>query len=236
MIHNDLLQIWKIPLNIAISELQSLFNILSQEEQQIALRFKFEKHYRRYVVSHAAMRNILAKQLNISHQKIIFEISGNGKPFIQKNPLQFNLSHSEEIAMLAISCHGDVGIDVEYMKDFVDVMGITQRFFHPIELNQLQKIDAEDRLRHFYYCWTAKEAYLKAKGVGIANHLKMFAVDFQDISALKILWAHKELIAFNDWYIQAFEPQQNYIATVVSATKPKELIINEYRFDHLSRE
>src|SRR3990167_8349314 len=113
---NDTLQIWKIPLNISETELKGLFALLDEEEQKNALRFKFEKHRRRYTVSHAAMRKILADLLNIRIHDISIQLNQNGKPYISKNPLYFNLSHSEEMALFALSYQGEVGIDVEYVN------------------------------------------------------------------------------------------------------------------------
>lgn len=224
---DNALHIFIIPLSTPKADLKQLLSELSEEEQNIAMRFKFEKHRRRYIVSHAAMRHILAAQLKTPEHDLKIEINENKKPYIQNNPLYFNLSHSKEMALLALSYQGIVGIDVEFMNPVIDMMGIAERYFHPVEYDQLKRMPEENRDQYFYHCWTGKEAFLKAKGVGIANYLKMFALDIQDLKKLKIISTNKELEEFGKWSVHSFQPGDHYRATVVSAL-PQVLDVHEY--------
>jgi 4'-phosphopantetheinyl transferase len=224
------LQIWKIHLDDPNAAPDQLFTLLDEDEKKNALHFRFEKHRRRYITSHAAMRNILAEQLNIPIPQLNIRLHENGKPYLLTNPLHFNLSHSEELAVLAISFQGDVGIDVEHIKPDVNALEITKRFFHPLEFEQLQKIPPEKRQDYFYLCWTGKEAYVKTKGLGIANHLKAFALDFTNMNALKIIFANEEVKEFKDWHVQTFQPSNHYLSTIVSTITPSEVIFHNYHF------
>ncbi len=228
MIYENALHLWKIPLNISEKEISSLVLSLSEEERKSATRFRFDKHRHRYIIAHAAMRKIVANHLNISTHALNIDFNKYGKPYISNNPLYFNLSHSEDIALVSISFHGQVGIDIEFLKSEIDMLGIAQRFFHPIEFEQLIKIPPENRSHYFYTCWTGKEAFLKAKGIGIANHLKMFALDLQDLNKLKIILVDKAFDEFKTWTIHTFQPQENYMATVVSQAKPEALVMHDY--------
>jgi 4'-phosphopantetheinyl transferase len=232
--HNDIkvtdstLHIWKIPLEIPAPELSKLFSLLNDKEKNTATRFRLDQHRRRYIVSHAAMRNILGLLLNTSAHQIEFRTQENGKPYIPQSPIHFNLTHSKELALLAISYQGDVGIDLEYFKQGIDSLGIAERFFHPKEVEQIKQFSSEDRDKYFYFCWTGKEAYLKAKGIGIANHLKMFSLNLLDWQKLRVISAEKGLEEFKDWFTYTYQPQENYISTVVSSTTPSNILFHDY--------
>lgn len=230
MKNDKTLHIWKIPLNIPESELPPLFALLSNEEKETAKKFRFEKHRRRYIASHSAMQSILAQQLNIPVQNLQIQAHENGKPYIPHTPLHFNLSHSEELALLVLSSQAEVGIDIEHLKPDIDTIGISKRFFHPIESEQLQRLPPEKRLKHFYCCWTGKEAYLKAKGVGITHHLKLFALNFQDPEKIHLVFVTKELEEFNNWFVHSFQLDNDYTATVVSSTKPNTVLFHDYDY------
>lgn len=221
--------IWKIPLKLTELQVEALMVCLSDEEQVAARRFKFDMHRRRYVAAHFAMNNILADELRISTEEIQYNKNPYGKPFISNYPVNFNLSHSEELALLIVSNDCEVGIDVEYMKRVIDVRGVAARFFHPEEVEQLLLLPEDEQMLYFYRVWTAKEAFLKAKGVGIADHLKSFSLDVIHAKSCKIHWACDELKEFNDWFSEVFSPEADYLSTYVcsEASRPR---ITDYQF------
>jgi 4'-phosphopantetheinyl transferase len=176
------------------------------------------------------MRTILAQALKISAADLQIQTHKEGKPYIPQNPLYFNLSHSEELAMLALSFQGEVGIDIEYLNPDIDTINIPKRFFHPLECEQLEQMPPEKRQHYFYYCWTGKEAYLKAKGVGIANHLQQFSLNFQNPDSIKIVFTTKELEEFKNWTVYTFQPNNNYLSTVVSSTASNILQFHNFSF------
>ncbi len=227
---DNLLHIWKIPLNLAESALYGLVPVLDEQEKAKAAHFRFPKHRRRYIVAHAAMRYILGSQLEILPQDLELLISEKEKPYIAENPLYFNLSHSEEMAILATSFQAEVGIDIEHLKPEIDTLGIAQRFFHPIELAQLEQASPEQRLKIFYTFWTGKEAYLKAKGVGITNHLQHFALELQDAQKLRIHSVKEEFEGMQDWFVDNFEIEPDYIITAVCLKMPHQIEFHEFNF------
>lgn len=221
------LHLWKILLNISETELPEMFSILNSEEQEHADRFLFEKHRRRYIVAHAKMRQIIAAQLKISASEVIFQTNENGKPYIPGLPLHFNLSHSEEMAIVAITATAEVGVDIEYVKNDIDALEIAERFFHRDEFAQLKKAPPEKYLHYFYTCWTGKEAYLKAKGHGITNYLNKFSLNIQDPKSIKIIFADKELDEFKSWFVRSFRLDPDYIVTVVCTEPNSDLEIHQ---------
>lgn len=221
------LHIWKIPLNLPEAKLPHLLNLLDPAEIKRLHQFRFEKHRRRFLVAHARLREILGFHLNISPAEVVFHIHDSGKPSIPGNPLYFNLSHSDEMAIVAVSFQGEVGIDIEYIKQDIDTLEIAKRFFHPTEFEQLQKIPSEKQKAFFYYCWTAKEAYLKAKGTGIAHHLNKFSLDLQNPQKIQIIYASDDIAEFKDWFITNFEINSSYFSTVVSSNSISSLLFHD---------
>lgn len=226
-IHNTL-QVWNIPLLVEESALEPLLTKLTHEEINKAAQFKFEKHRRRYIVAHAAMRTLLADQLQIPTEELNISTQENGKPFIPNNTLFFNLSHSDELAVLAISREGHVGIDVEQLNKEISTLDIAQRFFHPLEYDQLHNAAPEKRLELFYRCWTGKEAFLKTKGLGVANYLKSFALDFQDSQKTCIIYTSNELKEFQNWHVDTYNPSPLFYSTVVSSALHSDVIIDSF--------
>jgi 4'-phosphopantetheinyl transferase len=148
--------------------------VLSDAEQSQQRRFVFERHRQQYLVSHALIRDVLSRYAPVRPEKWRFEVNAYGRPFIAEptewQGLRFNLSHTDGRAVVAVAWEIDVGVDVEATNLHRDVSGIADRFFSPVELAQL---------RHdpgwFFDFWTLKEAYIKARGMGLAIPLGAFS-------------------------------------------------------------
>lgn len=216
------LHVWHIPLTAQESMLGPLLSILTESEKKIAAQFKFEKHRRRYIVAHANLRIILADQLKIPLNELDIATQEKGKPYITDNPLFFNLSHSEDLAVLAVSWQGNVGIDIEYIKKDISTLEIAQRFFHPLEYDQLKNAIPEQQTEFFYRCWTGKEAFLKTTGLGVANYLQSFALDIQDPNITRLIYTSDELKEFEKWHVYIDKPSNDYLSTIVSTIEPLE--------------
>ena len=172
------IHIWQICLNNCSAK--QLFSCLSPTEQERARRFKADIISRRYIVAHAAMRDILAKYLGGSATSLDLIQPLNQKPLIHQSQnhlgLHFSLSHSHEIAILAVSQACIVGVDIEHIRPVASVTQIANRFFAASEYELLQKSPKAQQLALFFKIWTAKEAFLKAQGLGISNHLNQFSI------------------------------------------------------------
>ena len=149
------------------------FALLSQEEKQRAQRFKFDIHRNQFIAFHGFMRTVLADYLKISPQDIVYSKGEKGKPYIDmplKNisPIQFNLSHTQNVALLAVTHDKEVGIDIEHIDRKTDWKGISQRFFRESEQNALFSLKESQQEHAFYSLWTRKEAYMKVLGTGLS--------------------------------------------------------------------
>lgn len=178
---------------------------LSEEEKSRANKFHFSEDKSSFALYHACKRLILADYLNQSPQEIIFSTQEKGKPFLQNQKIKFNLSHTKEMAMLAVAVDIEVGIDIEKVKTTSDYLTIAKRFFHLEEYEFLKNIgNTAQQQNAFFEIWTAKEAVLKATGEGIAAGMNTFNVQTNPIkhnsvtitlSRLKAPAAYKAAIA-----------------------------------------
>lgn len=152
-------------------------NILSVDEQQRANRFHFNEDSISFALYHACKRLILASYLNHSPKDIVFAQQEKGKPFLPSSIIKFNLSHTKNMAILAVAYNIEVGVDIEKNKPANNYLEIAKRFFHIEEYNYLKKIDnAQKQQFAFFEIWTAKEAILKATGQGIAAGMNNFCI------------------------------------------------------------
>jgi 4'-phosphopantetheinyl transferase len=129
------------------------------EESARAAQFRFEHHRRRYLRSHAALRAILRRYTDAP---LHFAMAEAGKPYLPAAAhLKFNLSHSHEMALVAVTLETEIGVDLEHIRPLSDYAAIAERFFPPSEAADVT--DESD----FFRRWTRIEAVLKARGVGL---------------------------------------------------------------------
>jgi 4'-phosphopantetheinyl transferase len=174
------------------------FAILDKEEQLQQKRFQFEKHRHQYLITRAMVRCVLSLYDNvIKPDEWRFEKTMYGKPFIRntkmKIPLQFNLSHSEGIILLAITNGQEVGVDVECLLRHSPAQAIAKNLFSPVEIAQLTALPKKYQRNRFFELWTLKEAYIKACGMGLSIPLNQFTFSFSEFGTATI----------------SFDPQRN---------------------------
>jgi 4'-phosphopantetheinyl transferase len=169
----DAVHIWTVPLDAEDTCLARCWANLSQDEQQQGERFQFDPSRRRYVVTRAALRALLGRYLSIPPLDIEFDWDASGKPRMgaPSSGLYFNVAHSGGLALVAVASGCEVGVDVEQLRTVDRLEQIAERYFHPLEVAELLREPPADRSAAFLQCWTAKEAVLKAVGVGIGAAL-----------------------------------------------------------------
>lgn len=176
---NDV-HIWLNYLNVHEARIKHLYPLLSSEEKERSERFKFYKHRKAFIASHGFMHNVLACYIDANANEIEFTQTEFGKPSIidiqNKANIQFNLSHSGNMAILAVCKQNAVGIDIEYAERKVDWKGISKRFFTPNEQEQLSKLTEEEQREAFFQIWTRKEAHMKVTGQGLSLAPTQFEV------------------------------------------------------------
>jgi 4'-phosphopantetheinyl transferase len=142
------------------------------------------KVWRRRVVARAALRMALGRCLSRPPDSLVFVQGPSGKPELagRSDPraLQFNLAHSGVLCLIAVSRAGPIGVDLEEVRDFPELEELVEARFAPSEAAGILERSGDDRVRSFYRCWTRKEAYLKATGVGLDADLKSVVVSVGD--------------------------------------------------------
>jgi 4'-phosphopantetheinyl transferase len=167
------IDIWQYPLHTSFAGAESL---LSEDELTRAKRYHFARHQRRFTVARAMLRCILARYLNRSPIELVFSYTKHGKPQLVNNPsLQFNLSHSDELALLAIGNGFPLGIDVEFFSAR-PYEGIGKQLFSTSEMQGLHLSPSLLKPLAFFHIWAQKEAFIKACGHGLAYPTQKFDV------------------------------------------------------------
>ncbi|MDP8909369.1 MAG: 4'-phosphopantetheinyl transferase superfamily protein [Chloroflexota bacterium] len=153
--------------------------LLDDEERARAMRFVRSPDRRRFVLAHAGLRLFLARCLDVQPAAVRYESGVHGKPRLARDlpALEFNLSHSAGLGLLAVARDRAVGVDVEHLRDVPEALNIADTHFSPVERDVLVSLPPADRGAAFFRCWTRKEAVIKALGEGLGRALGSFEVD-----------------------------------------------------------
>jgi 4'-phosphopantetheinyl transferase len=221
--------LWRVDLDPETSVVSSLLNVLSGDERVRAARMRTTESRLRFIVAHGALRTILARYVGVSASSIRLESSEAGKPFVPDASVSFNLTHSEAIAVCAISQDGCIGVDVERIRPMPDADAIVTRYFAPGEAREYASLPAPERTAAFFSTWTRKEAFVKAIGDGLTCPLRSFEVDVApSVTNPRIVTDP----ARGDWYLRSFEPAPGY-AGAVACDRPIDAL-QHFAFDDIA--
>ena len=205
---------WKAPLVASEHEYVTLQQVLPLDERERAGRFYFEKDRRRWTIAHGILRILLARYLNSNPSELRFVINSYGKPALAPQfaatGLQFNLSHSAEMALYAFTYHRQVGIDVEYMRKDIEWELLARSHFSPGEYAALQALPSSLQTEAFFLCWSRKESYIKAKGMGLSIPLDQFDVSLVPGEPAALLGSREEAQAAAHWSLHPLNPGNDY--------------------------
>ncbi len=209
--------LWWVFVPELLAHVEQFSRILSADEMNRALRFRFEEHRQRFIIARAVLRQILQLYTERSASDIVFLQGERGKPYLQDNPLdlQFNVSHSHDMAVYAFTTQAEIGVDIEKIEPrFSD--GVAERFFSQDECRELSKLPEDQRITAFYHLWAGKEAIIKALGEGLFVPLTSFSVDLQQ-QKQKIMLQHRaHEYVFHLEYFAAHPEYQSAFATAQS--------------------
>jgi 4'-phosphopantetheinyl transferase len=153
-----------------------LGQLLSSDELERAGAFRFPEDQDRFCLARGVLRLVLGCYLHEAAERLAFEYAAHGKPALARGTFAFNASHTREHLALAFAGGGAIGVDVESEKSATRMWGIARRFFAPAEQAKLAELSPDARRRALLRCWTQKEAYTKAIGLGLALRLDQFEV------------------------------------------------------------
>ena len=210
--------IWRACLDPSASWVERLQRNLSPDELQRAARFHFPRDRRRFTVARGVLRDILSRYLGVPPSELRFRYSSYGKPALadgfDDRGVRFNLSHSHEMALFAVTCGREVGIDIEYLDREIRAEEIAEHFFSTRERASLRALPAEAKHAAFFNCWTRKEAYIKAHGEGLSLPLDQFDVSLAPGEPAALLATHGDPREASRWSLQALTPGANYVAAL----------------------
>lgn len=229
----DAVHVWRVRLDPS-GDLGDLWELLSDDERSRAGRLIQEHHRRRFVAAHAALRRILAGYTASDAGALEFAEGPQGKPSLSladassRPGLEFNLSHSADLALVAVAHERPVGVDLERWKHEMDHLALATRFFSPAERASLEALArrGDDVVHGFFAAWTRKEAYLKARGEGVMRGLHHFDVTLAPDEPARLL-ADRLDSAIERWRMRSIAPNPGYSAAIVVADPFEELVLLE---------
>jgi len=214
----DEVHVWRASLKQPASHVQRLFLTLTPDERERAGRFHFQKDRDHFTVARGLLRAILGRYLHEAPERLRFDYSSYGKPRLseqfQRSALRFNVSHSHEFVVYALTRGRKIGVDIEYHR--ADVVGeeIAERFFSTNEVRDLCALPGHLREEAFFNCWTRKEAYIKARGEGLSHPLDQFDVSLAPGKPAALLATRGDARELSRWTICAFTTEGNYSAAL----------------------
>jgi len=211
-LNDEELHVWRISLNQKEPALLSAArNLLDDEERVRADRLVVDSARTRFLLAHAATRNILSRYLNREPAAIEFNTGDHGKPHIRESNLMFNLSHSGNMALLAVMNKTEVGTDIEHMNGRHAADDIAARFFSPAEQEAYATFPPPERTHAFFRCWSRKEAVIKALGEGLSCPLSSFDVTLDKHQA-RLIDFRRAGARIEQWTMFDIEAHPDYAA------------------------
>lgn len=224
------LHLWSAPLDPPENVLRQCASLLSADERERAERFRFGSLRSRYVAGRGTLRTLLSRYLGSDPASLALSYQAHGKPELglpwKAHGVEFNVSHSHELAVYAFTRGSQIGVDVECIRPMPNAAELLERFFSPEEVRQWQEMPAERQLRAFFQGWTRKEAWLKAVGSGLSFPLNQFCVTLDDTA--RVLSIRGDAGEAAQWWLESCEPCDGYVAAV--AIRARAVVVRRWRF------
>ncbi|MFZ3012798.1 MAG: 4'-phosphopantetheinyl transferase superfamily protein [Nitrospira sp.] len=169
---SNTVHLWGIELDGSKHCLEQCTSWLDEIERHRAARLVREDIRQRYVLAHGGLRAVLSRYLGVTPDVVALECSATGKPFLTRErrdrpAITFNLSHAYGRVLIAVSYAQEVGVDLECVRSEVEVGKLSKRYFTRSEHTAIMQAPEEQRAARFFRYWVAKEALLKAQGIGL---------------------------------------------------------------------
>jgi 4'-phosphopantetheinyl transferase len=214
-----LVDVWIAHLNVSETLIQTLGTSLSADEHERAARFHFAKDRNHYIAGRGMLRSILGGYLNVGASELRFRYNGYGKPYLADDlkfeKLQFNVAHSHGLALYAVTIGREIGIDIERVREDFVTEELAERFFAPEEVKALTSLPPAEQRAAFFECWTRKEAFIKARAMGLSLPLDQFVVAFGPGIRPALVSAKDDSLAGANWLMRELRPANGYVGALV---------------------
>ena len=212
--------VWRASLDEGVSQIDGFESALALDERSRASRFHFRRDRERFIVAHGILRNILGRYLGRAPESLSFSYSAYGKPALVcegHQAIGFNLSHSHGTALYVVTRYREIGVDLELIRDGLEVEQIAERFFSRAEISALCALPEQLRRRAFFLCWTRKEAYIKARGEGLSLPLDQFEVSLVPGEPAALMSSQPHSNEAFRWTLRELFPAADYAAALAIA-------------------
>lgn len=198
-----------------LAEYQTLLNSAEQARWK---RFYFDRHRHHYLVTRALIRSTLSRYMDKHPRDWCFSSNQYGRPEIIRKPdeppIRFNLSHTDGLIICGIVLEDDIGVDVEDLHRKNATADIAGRYFSVSEVEALNTIPAAQRTRRFFDYWTLKEAYIKARGMGLSLPLDQFSFHFDHLQTAHIAFDSRLKDNPQQWQFWRLQPSDKHVAAI----------------------
>lgn len=193
--------------------LRAYARLLTDEERARQQRFRLARSRHEHLVTRALLRTVLSRYVDVAPAAWRFVENRYGRPELAPGfdaPLHFNLSHTDGLIACAVTRAREVGVDVEALDRRGETVRIADRFFAPAEVDALRRLPPEDQRERFFTYWTLKEAYIKARGLGLAIPLDRFSFDVDDPPRIAIAFDPQLDDDAEDWQFALYRPTDRH--------------------------
>ena len=214
-------QLWRLDLKALLVTADNRQQWLSADEQARAARFLSLRARQQFAVTRSLLRMALAAYLITDPKKLVFQHSTKEKPSLGSpyadSGITFNVSHAGGVALLAFSRRRELGVDVERVRQDLDIDAIARRYFSLHEARQLAAVNSKERYGAFFRCWTRKEAYIKAQGEGLSLPLEQFDVSVAIGDTNALLSTRPDASEAARWSLREVSAGPGYVAALCVA-------------------
>jgi len=212
------IHVWAGSLDLTDTARRTLSSTLAPAELRRADRFHFAEHRARFIAARGLLRTVLGRCLDTEPGSLEFQYAAHGKPQLAgrfvATGLQFNLTHRENLALLAVAQNARIGIDVERTRVMTDASDLVTRFFSPSESAAFHSLSAVQQPEAFFNLWTRKEAWLKATGLGISQYLAQVEVTFLLGTGAGLVCLPEWLTSDGPWSLRDLRPAEGFAAAL----------------------
>ncbi len=216
--------VWRASLDQPAKVITKLAPLLSQDEYQRAMRYYRPVDRDRFIVGRGILRKIISAYLSLPPGQLRFTYNEYGKPAVSDDQndraLNFNLSHSAELILYAVTRGRVVGIDIEYIRKDFATLEIAEHFFSKDEVAALKSLPTDQRTTGFFNCWSRKEAFIKAKGMGVSYPLDRFSVSLAPGEPPALLKVDDDEREVARWKMYELKPGAGYAAAMIATEPP----------------
>ena len=210
--------VWRASMDVSNSKVEELRKLLTNEEVIKGNRLQFEADRRKFIVARSYLRKLLGQYLCVHPASITFSYNKYGKPSLAKSidvqNLSFSVAHSGELALYAVTLNRKIGVDLEKIQPEFNSYEIASSYFSASEVKRLDDVPGSLRQQAFFNCWTLKEAFVKAIGLGLSLPLDRFEVAFSPDEPARLLQTHWDEKEASRWSLMTLEVEPGYVAAL----------------------